>query len=150
MRSKKAAVWYYIILLGFILGLAAFYYYNAKFDPPEQSKIGNEIFKQVIERDLEISSIQYYIQESAKLSLIDSIYSIARKGGFYDNSPCGSYQGIPLLQTKDKGMDECTPNIEKELVSEFLSYLGSYLKNYKEDIGASHEYGVAIKFNKNM
>lgn len=148
MKSKKAAVWYYMILLGFILGLASFYYYNALYDPEKESNLNQEIINQLTQRDLEINNIRYYLKKSAEVSAIHSIYSLAENGGYSEDPICGSYSDLSLYQTEKDDLADCRPDITKQLKREFSFYFESYLDNYPEEITHIDNFDFLFQIHK--
>ncbi len=133
MRRKKGAVWLYMLFFGLILAIGFYYLYDKIYTDKMQLR-NTEIFNQVTQRDIEQSSIKSYLHFSGRLSLIDSIYQLSQRGGFYSDSKCGSISSLPLFETELNSTNDCMPNLKNELNLIVPKNLDNYIRSYPEDL----------------
>jgi hypothetical protein len=129
--SKKSAVWYYLVLFGYIFGLASFFYYDSFATSPRYSNLYVKGMNQNTQLDLNMNEMRYYLKYSSKLTFVDSIYTLAEKGGYYANPKCGVYfDDLPVYQSDDKDILYCAPDTKSELKKSFPPGFAPYLKKY--------------------
>ena len=84
----------------------------------------------------------FFLDLGAKYAGLDSIYSLASKGGFYKENLCGEYYGKTLWSYKNKEEEYafCMPEIERELEKEFKEDYETFLAKNGE--GVDYKYFV--------
>lgn len=79
----------------------------------------------------------FYLDQSSKYSAQQTIYDLAKSGGFAEESECGNNFGFALWQATDEqgNLVQCYPvqaDINDTFEELFLSNLNEYLENYNE------------------
>jgi len=165
MKKNKKAVFYSITVLIFtifilIFALIAVY---KKTSPPK--KIGEEQME-LIKHYQEGENILFYIDQSAKYSAYNGVYSLAQKGLYFDGVECGNSLGrieLPTPMGVIRGYTmwenvisdqkkECYPT-ERDIAMNFNLFmnnqLNGYLDNYPDAAIPKNNYD--FNFNeKNM
>ena len=100
----------------------------------------------LLETAQESENILFYIDQSAKNSVTQSLYVFGQRGGFFQETSCGIYKLHSIWETKDK---ECYPEITSNFNLLFTKELNNYLGNYpKEGDLLNDNYFLTIKDNK--
>lgn len=78
----------------------------------------------------------FFLDLGAKYAGINSIYSLALKGGIHETNLCGNYYGKNLWNYKNPEDEyaSCLPNIKTELKNEFEKTYNSFLAKNGENI----------------
>ncbi|MBI1934891.1 N-acetylmuramoyl-L-alanine amidase [Candidatus Woesearchaeota archaeon] len=157
--NKKAFGFQYAIIIGFLVGLAVFFLYKGT-HVQFNGKIGDHDFY-LINAANEGEKALLYIQQSAKNSLQQSIYDLAKNGGVLEieddhNSiiqkhECGKFKDAYVLYRLKKTKDDyeeisCmeTTSINDNLKYLFNEDLNQYLSNYPEALPISN-YDYEVK-----
>lgn len=151
IRNKRGiGLEWYLLIVAFFLGIAA-YYVNFYFSP--HKIIGNYIGQyqfSILKANNEAEKALFYVDQSAKYALQQTVYDLADKGG-YNEPACGYFQGASIWASIEKDKNElkikkCQPS-EQDVLDNFLSFfdekLNLYLANYPEAfIPGSYDYEV--------
>ncbi|MBL7054763.1 hypothetical protein ISS05_03315 [Candidatus Woesearchaeota archaeon] len=109
----------------------------------EFSQIGQEALY-LIKASNKAEQALFYIDQSAKYSVQQTIYDLAQKGGF-ESPKCGDYFGYSLWNTKTKKIDECSPDYKENFKSAFSGNLDEYLPNHPEVYIPLNNYNLQLK-----
>ena len=128
MKSKKGAVFIYILVPLFMAAVINYYILTLSTSPFQlQSFIGAKqsqflITSQNFEKEI------IYLEQSGKIAADQSFIVLAEQGGFILNSPCGKISNINLWNTKDR---TCFPDYENN----FKAFLLRNFKRQRSDVG---------------
>jgi hypothetical protein len=122
MINNRGAVFWLGYVITALIVLLYVYVWSSSFVAEE--KIGTDqskIFSAFQEGQKEL----FYLDVSGTYALINSVYELARRGGFSSGSACGDYYNISLWSYKnaEDEFSECIPKLASEIVPVFGSFL---------------------------
>ena len=128
LRNKKAfgAVGY-ILPIAILAGLATFLFYSSS-EAMTYDYIGQSSL-QVKGTSKKAESALEWTKMSASYSIQQSIYELAKKGGFKETGRCGRYSSFNVwadisLENKEVKVEECYPTYE-EIKTNLISFLSN-------------------------
>lgn len=155
MNSKRGIALHWIgFVLAFFLGIGAFSYYYITTEKPMVGDYIGDFQLNIIKNFKKGERALLYIDQSAKTSLEQSIYDLAKKGGYSKEAECNSYQGINSWVSieRENGIikiKECYPKdteIKNSLIEGFDDNFDEYIANYPE-IYIPYSYSYDIQGN---
>lgn len=119
---KKGMDYAFVFSIGFII---LFFYLSNQLDVLK-GKTGEIGITQISIKKAQHNSeeVLFFIDQAAKYSIFDSIYSLAENGGF-DESKCGKYKDFNLWNLSNP---DCCPNAEFNLGKYLQNNLNSYIE----------------------
>lgn len=151
MKSKKGLTILFGVVAGIIAALVISLVAHVK-DTQQFNVIGqNSLILLKYSNDAE--KALFYIDQSSKLALQQSVYELARNGGISDgisSNNCGKFFGYSLWYDLEKSQNDeqfvksCfDPGQTKDsLVNTFNIRLNNYLEKYPSKISSNYDYRV--------
>ena len=160
MKYKKAMSMYYIIIIGFFVGLAVFYVYSMYNQLDGQPRHIGELQLKYLESAQELENGLFYVDQAAKYSIYKALFDLGANGGFYTEPECGHYNGHISWQSLDikngkKQIRNCYPKNTKENFTSFLrenmnKYSGIYQHDPKESSIYKDNYDFFVEGSLNV
>ncbi len=162
-KNKKGDIeWYFLFIVG-VLSLMVYSFYVGQ-KKSIDNYIGEYQFS-ILGSDYKAESVLFYIQQSAKYSLQESVYDLAGNGGMFEDdsskstgSECGQFYGYHLWNKLDK--DESENNqlnycineniVAINLESAFNQRLNQYLLAHPLNIPIDNYYYELNKVNNKV
>ncbi len=146
--NKRSMILYYIVIPGFIIGLAYFFvatFYSQAIDPEQEKfEFTGELSLKVLDAKEEAENKLLYIDQSASLASQQALLDLAENGGFYTQG-CGLYEGYRLWNIRK---ETCYPEYKQELKKHFKDYFSKYLSAYPEQGLSADIYEFSISEDK--
>ncbi len=150
--NKKAMALYYPVMWGLLVGLSAFWVLNAYQNTPKNIEFIGQVFLDSYKEVQNVLDDLDYAQQSAKYSVYNAIYPLAKRG-FYFKDPCQAnemgyimWKNIFLnLQTQENVDYSCYPTKEDIKVNYaiFLNEeLNRYFKSYTYNLIPENNYDL--------
>ncbi|MBD3249767.1 hypothetical protein GF336_07005 [Candidatus Woesearchaeota archaeon] len=141
--SKKAMILYYIVIPGFIIGLAYFFvatFYSSAIDP-EQEKFDftGKLSLIVLQAKEEAENTLLYIDQSASLAAQQALLDLSERGGSHSTSKMIDGHKIWNL-----GKQTDYPDYHEEFKKHFNSHFKNYLSAYPEQELSADIYDVSV------
>lgn len=153
MKSRKGAILFSILLVVFVVFILIYAWsvLSSKYHLFDKN-IGQRQYE-LINTFQKAESALLFIDQSAKYSGQQSVYDLAKQGGYYESS-CGSYSGVTAWASIEKVGDklstkECYPS-DQTLKESFLKFFDDTLKNYLAnypDANIPASYGYELNDN---
>lgn len=136
--QKKAMIINYITIIGFVIALCIFYFLSTYKNKPKNTEFVGQVFLDSYKEMQNSFKDMYYIEQSAKYSIYNATYALAKKG-FYFKDPCLTnemgyvmWKNIFLdLQTQKDIEVSCYPS-EDDIKVSYASFLNEELNKYFE------------------
>ncbi len=162
-KNKKAMILYYPIIIAFVITLCIFYFLSAYKNKPENTEFVGQVFLNSYKEMQNSFKDIYYIKKSAKYSIYNSIYSISKNAGYFNDPPC-KYSPIPkgtnyvLWQKVNEEFDNYLPtgkfieyacyptesDIRKSFTSFFNKEFNDYAEKYTPTIIPRNNYDLIL------
>lgn len=128
--GRKATMLLYIATIALVLATFAFIAIKVYEKPSEwESKYIGEHQLALLKTAQDAEQFLLYLDQSAKFSAEQSLYTLAKGGGYSDKSGCSEYLGYTSWLSKES---KCYPfEIEEQLSKEINDNLYSYLYSYR-------------------
>lgn len=130
-----------LLMVGFVTLLAAVVFVLVQTSPFKEDGLGKSQ-SELISAAQHVQEMQIFMDTLGKRAGVDSVYSLARKGGHFGESDCGSYFGVALWSSSNPEKDyvKCYPDFEEELAKEALVDLsGKIEKLNNKKISSAYE-----------
>ncbi len=145
-KTNKKGLDYMVLLALVIVPLALLFLFSQLNEIKGENRNIGLIQLKLLETAQESENILFYIDQSTKNSIDQSLYTLGQRGGFFQKTSCGIYQLHSIWQSKDK---ECYPAIVPNFNLLYAKELNRYLVNYpKEPSLLTDNYFLTIKDNK--
>jgi len=145
-ESKKGLNYSYIFLGFFILSLVTFGIANNLQAKQFHSATTGGAALKLLEHDLKGELMRSFVDQSAQLSLHQSLYETALQGGYVSLSPCGSINGLHIWAKKTQQSDKvCIPNSHRTVKRKFSKHFEEYHKLYEPIKDIDYEITVFQK-----
>ncbi|TKJ17371.1 hypothetical protein CEE44_02450 [Candidatus Woesearchaeota archaeon B3_Woes] len=146
LKTNKKGLDFAVLLALVVVPLALLFLFSQLNEIKGENKnIGLTQLK-LLETAQESENILFYIDQSAKNSVDQSLYLFGQRGGFFQETGCGRYKIHSIWETKDK---KCYPELVLNFKLLFEKELNNYLTNYpEENIFSDDNYFLTIKEDK--
>ncbi|MCK4521480.1 MAG: hypothetical protein KAU20_02820, partial [Nanoarchaeota archaeon] len=130
--NKKAMMLLYPLLAAILIALSTFYFLSIQKSSEITVNYIGESSLDLLKASKKAENALFYIDQSAKFAVGQSINDLAQNGGYYKQSNCGQYIGYYFWQKEDK---ECYPaELNKNFKLILNENIDKYLEAYPEDI----------------
>ena len=140
MTAKKATVILILAVLGLMIGVVTFFGVSSLQKPSDLPAYIGEGQLAILAADSQLITDHLFVKEAAQFAASAAVFALGRGGGFYDASPCGVHQNIPVWAIA-KANKFCAPLPE----AAFEKHFNQALQTYLEPVHKKANYTIAVE-----